>query len=179
MRTLSRRHLWGVAGVSVFGGLAVSVFGQGRFDGALDFHITSDPVVAQVALIDMMVAIGSPSVLFWLASQLIHRSGRFMDFVLAVCVARAVYVPVGVALCLTFPDPQVFAQILLSPNPMAMTGLAVASGFSLLGLGWLVVLLFTGYRCVSGLSGRRLGLSFALTLVTAEVLSSVFLWALA
>lgn len=167
-------------------GLLITVLGVGvglagiRFDGALDTHIAGH-VTARVALADAVIALGSMTLVMWVAGLVVARKGRAIDHLAAVALARAPNVLCGALLLLV--GHAFSAQLAaMMHNPFdpkaAVFGLMIAV-VTLPFIVWFFVLLYQGYKTASGLKGAALVVSFIVAVIVAEVLSKIVLVRLA
>jgi hypothetical protein len=153
-------------------GLALGSAGV-RFDGALDAHMGAHAIPIAVRGLDLVVAWPLVALVFWLGALVLGTGARAIDFVAAVGAARVPPV-LRAALLLVLPgvhgrsDAARYART----HP-AQTALMAITALSF--LSWHVVLLYNGVRTASGLSGKKLGVTFPLLLVAAEALSKLVL----
>jgi hypothetical protein len=144
-----------------------------HFDGALDLHISSQPVGLFEALTEQVVAWGLISVLFWLSSLVLARQGRVVDFFVNVGIARIPLVMLGAILSLVVEEPNEVLHMAFS-NPLhPMLWVVVVIGMAF--VGWFFVLLYNGFKTASGLAGGRLVGAFVWTLIVAEIGSKILL----
>lgn len=148
-----------IAGVlAVLGGLLLSRTGV-RFDGALDTHLSSQPVAWSTAFVDAAVAFPFTAIVMWLSARAFTKSVRFIDVLAAIGVSRvAVTFGAGVLRLL----PQVGAG---SPPAAMILVAVVALALVALQLTWL----FRSFRTATGLKDGKLKAAFAVGLVTAEM----------
>ena len=152
-----------------------------RFDGALDMHVGPAPVPFAVALLDALCWPITTTV-FWLAARVFGPASRFVDHLVVVGLARAPQLPAAVASALILRGriPEDPAQAMaLATDPSAMLPLLALSLVLLPLVVWQFVLLIAGFRTASGLRGLRLGVAVFLAIVVAEVLTKIYLVAVA
>lgn len=146
---------------------------QVHFDGALDTHFGDSPIALHVAVLELLVWWPLTALVFWGASYLLAKQGRFVDFLNAVGLARIPLVAAAVVLVFLADVMPRSPEEALEPGRLAyfvVYGLVVAVPL----LAWSIALV-TGFREASGLRGIRLALSFVGALLVAEVLSKVVL----
>jgi len=156
----------GVAAVQ----LGLSRFGL-RFDGALDMHLVSQAPSVGVALLDAVVSWPLLAAVLWLASTVVTRGVRLVDFLWGIGVARLPIVAMAIVNRLVISDPEQVAASAMEGKPSAtviLVGLLV-----LPMLAWMFTWLFFAYRIASGARGARLWLSFVAGVVAAEVVSKL------
>lgn len=95
-------------------GLVLSTSSSLRFDGALDAHQVTQKVPVFQAISDQVVSWGLPAVLFWLASVILARQGRFIDFLVAVGVARIPLILLGGLIVFALPNPNTVMELAFS-----------------------------------------------------------------
>lgn len=160
--------------VVVIASLGVSQLGI-RFDGAIDVHRASPPGW-RTAFIDQVVGVVFTSIVFWLASLVVWRRGRWQDFAIATAIAR---VP-ALLLCAwsflavpTVPGPDEIARIAQSGEvPLR---LLISNVGSMPLLAWMMFWLYRGFAFSAGVRGAAAGVVFVLALVVAEVASKPLL----
>jgi len=159
-----------LAALAVLAGFGVALLGV-RFDGALDLHLA--PTNLSEAALDAANSWFTTVVVFWLASLIVARQGRIIDFLIAVGIARWPIVLAGLALGGIFSYPaSLVEQAETNPNsPM----LILAALIVLPAIVWMMTLLFHGFKYASGLRGGRLTVTFIVAIVVAEILSKVVL----
>lgn len=170
---LSTEMLW-IVGLSVtIGGLAISQLGI-RFDGTLDLHQHLGATPWRIALLDGVSAIVVTSFVLWIASLVVAKQGRLIDFVLSVAVARFPNVAMGALLPWILPPPDVMlARVtagIIDPGVIVVSLAVLTPGFI-----WFITLLCTAFKTSSGLKGLRLGIAFTIALIVSEILSKIFL----
>jgi hypothetical protein len=164
-----------MATVTVIGmilGITVEYLGV-RFDGAVDVHPSPLTPTFALALFDTVNVLLVPAVFCWSASWLLARQGRFVDFVLAIGVARLPLVVIGLLAAWALPPWDVLSRQTLTSAPggkvLIMSVLATPLYI------WFITLLYQGFRSSSGLTGRRSAFGFVAALLGAEVASKVLL----
>ena len=151
-----------------------------RFDGALDLHRVVGPLRWNLVLLDAANAVLLTATVLWLAGRLAARGVRWIDFVLAVAIARAPQVVAGVATYLIMPDPRMMQEAVvatLTRNAPLPASLYVSGILLPPFLIWFVVLLYQGFRTSSGLHGARAGVTFTLGIIAAEIVTKIVLFA--
>ena len=178
MDLLSTREAWIAAVIITVLSIVVARLGI-RFDGALDLHRVAGPLRWSVVLLDAANSVLVTATVLWLAGRFAARGVRWIDFVLAVAIARAAAVAGGVATYLAMPNPQVLQEAVVAtmtknaplPASIALTAILLPPF-----LVWFVVLLYQGFRTSSGLQGARAGVTFTLGIITAEIVTKVVLF---
>lgn len=173
-------HLFGVSGLVLSTAIALasvmlSWITDLRFDGFLDVHFSEQPVTFLVAILDQIVSWCLPAVLFWLASLLLARQGRFVDFLTLVGLARLPLLLFALVTTLAFPDPSTIIRIAIQQplHPLLWLGVLVGLGFAV----WIFMWLYNGFKTASGLVGGRLIGTFIWIVFLAEIGSKVLLYA--
>lgn len=152
-------------------GLALSRFGA-RFDGALDVHVIFPPPTIATALVDQLIAWPLVALLFWLVGLALTRTGRFIDLLGVLGVARLPLLVVA-ALTAALIDPtQVFGA---DGTPHVTPGLIIVGLATLPFVVWMIVLAWTGFRTAAAARGVAGGLGFTGALLAAELLSKLAL----
>jgi hypothetical protein len=171
---LSTLALWALAAAVTIGSFAVARMGV-RFDGTLDLHSISEATPWPFAALDAASAILVTAIVFWIASLIVARQGRLLDFVLSVSAARLPYVLVGPIISLLLPPPDVILAE-ATAGIVNFRVLAVSLVILTPGLVWFITWLFGAFKTSSGLKGLRLGMSFTVALITSEIASKIFLY---
>ena len=143
-------------------GLATSRLGV-RYDGAIDLHVSPQPVPIGVAVLDQVLAVGLTSLVMWGAARFVSRA-RFVDVLGAVGLSRVPPVVVAVPLALLVP---------LIPHDYTKASMPLVLAIAFLGLGGAVAqvyVLVQGVRTASGARGGRLALTMIGGLFAAELL---------
>ncbi|MEM1010490.1 MAG: hypothetical protein AAGJ35_15965 [Myxococcota bacterium] len=135
-----------------------------RFDGFLDVQLKVSPATWQVAALDAVAHLLLPSLLFWSASWLWGRQGRWSDFLASIGVARIVQLYLA---CVALSFMPATPDALRTNAVQAILGAVLA----LLGVAWFLSMLWYAFRYASGLRGKRLGIAFVCTLLLTEGLS--------
>jgi hypothetical protein len=170
---LPTKWMWTAGAVIVLAGVVVSLLGI-RFDGALDLHQVEIPSTPGLAVFDMANAVLTTATVMWLASLLVARQGRLVDFGLSVAIARFPLVAAGALLHFTLPSPtELIARVTANPPDLGLILLTV--GVSLPPLVWFIALLFRGFKTSSGLKGPKVGVAFTIALLASEVVSKLIL----
>jgi hypothetical protein len=150
--------------------ILLGVLGGVRFDGTLDLHLAPGRVRWTSALADQLVAWLLSAAVFYLAARVVRTRVRLVDLALAVGAAR-LPLALGAVAILLIPLPRDPAAM-LQASPVLLVALAIL----LLPLTiWFVALLYTGWRHATGLRAPRSGVTFAIALILAEVLSKAAL----
>lgn len=161
--------LW-IGGVMAICALALGALCV-RFNGALDMHVASDSVPVSVRVLELLVAIPLPALVLWLGLRNKSTNGRLIDYIAAVSIARVPFVLGGAVLAmLGLPHTRVSFDV----EPVR---LALHMTLWLSCLAWFVILLYTGIKSASGLSGARFVGTFALLVILSEALSKLTLFA--
>lgn len=147
---------------------------QIHFDGFLDTHLGRSPISFGIAALELLMSWPLPALVFWGASRVVAKQGRFIDFLNAIGVARLPLVVSGVALAFFADVMPRTAQEALERGRLVYS-LVFGLVFAVPLVIWCITLLVTGFREASGLRGGRLALSFFAALVVAEVLSKLVL----
>ncbi|MFC1611065.1 DUF3887 domain-containing protein [Myxococcota bacterium] len=160
-------------GVAAAGVLLATVGGV-RFDGAFDVHGSGQSVPILLALLDQLVAWPLLALCLFGASLVAVRQGRFVDFLAAVGVGRAVLVALGLVTVVLVPDPAALMDRVLtnSLDPVLILVGMAAIPFVV----WFFVWLVMGFSTASGMRGGRLVVSFIVAVVAAEVISKTVLY---
>lgn len=140
------------------------------FDGALDLHVGRVPPLG-AAVLQQVASFVVPAVLFWAYARTRNAHVRLLDFVGMVGLARLPVILGALPMIwLAPPEPASVNDIHFSPALLAVAFLA----FVMLGLQ--IALLFFGFRNASNLSGKALGIGFAVMLLVAEIASKLVLF---
>jgi len=173
---LSTLALWASAAIVTIGSFAVARMGV-RFDGSLDLHPIPVATPWFFAALDAASAILVTAIVFWIASLIVARQGRLLDFVLSVSAARLPNVLMGALIPLLLPP----ADVMLAEATAGIVNfrvLAVSLAILTPGLVWFITWLFAAFKTSSGLKGLRLGITFPVALITSEIASKIFLYVL-
>lgn len=159
------------AGAGIAGVVAVASLGltrlNVRFDGAIDLHVTGNPVAFVQGLLDQAAAWILTALLLWLAARIAGSRGRVVDFVIGTGVARAPLLLGGLGAGLLLRDAaQLIAQ---AQGGVLAPALLLSIAVVLPCLVWFVAALLFAFRTASGLKGGRLAVTFILGLLAAEV----------
>ena len=156
----------GVAGAGA--SIAITRLGA-SFDGALDLHIGHVPPLG-TAIVQQGAAFVLPALAFWAYARTRSAHVRLVDFFGMIGLGR---VPVILGalpmIALAPPEPASVSDIHFTPALVLVAFLA----FVMLGLQ--VALYFFGFRNASGLSGKTLGIGFAVMLLAVEIASKLVL----
>lgn len=142
-----------------------------HFDGALDMHVASGNVPVLRRVLELLVAIPLPAAVLYIGLREKTAHSRWIDFVAAVSIARVPFVLGGAVLAvLGLPHTRLSFEI-------APVRLALHLSLWLGALTWFVIVLYTGVKSASGLSGGRFVGTFALLVILSEALSKLALFA--
>jgi hypothetical protein len=170
---LSTQTAWLIAAAVVIGSVAASRLGI-RFDGALDMQKVSEAPSLFLAIFDNINAIAVTGCLMWLSSLLANKQGRIVDFVVFIAIARVPLVIAGVLLGALMPPPEeILAQA--SANQLNVGLILLSVILALPSLVWFLVLLFQAFKISSGMKGIRLGISFTVAILAAEIATKFLL----
>jgi hypothetical protein len=166
-----RLALVGLAGAVA--GVAMYPLGV-RFDGFLDLH-ASLTATLWAALVDVLGAWPLGATLLWVVARSLGSQGRYIDFLGLVGVARVPLVAVAVPTALLLPGPGSFEPGKVpEPSLRLLLGALVA----LVGVVWMMVILYRGFVTASGLRGARRVVAFMVAVLLAEIASKLLLMAL-
>jgi hypothetical protein len=168
MEYLSTRMMAILTVIGAILGIIVEHLGI-RFDGALDVHPSPIAPTFGLALFDIVNAMLVPAVFCWSASWLLARQGRFVDFVLAIGVARLPLVVIGLLAAWALPPWEDLSRQTLTSAPGGKV--VIMSVLATPLYVWFITLLYRGFRTSSGLIGRRSVFAFVIAFVGAELMS--------
>lgn len=166
---LGPAQAWALGTLVFLSSLGLSRLGV-RFDGALDLHLSSEPVPWRAALGDQLAAWPLAAATFALVTLLSRRRVRWLELLGFVGAARVPHLIAGSIGALVAT-----ATGRLLPESAAEL---VLVGFIVPLLGWSFLTLLSAFRVASGAQGRGLVVGFFTALAAAEVLSKLVLAAL-
>jgi len=161
--------------------VGVSLLGY-RFFGAVSLHVVPVAPLLQVALIDIAVGIAVLALVFWLASLMLAKQVRFVDFLMSVAIARAPLVVLGLLLFVFVPDlgaigPD-WTTVYLDPVisfPFDTLNIGLVAIVALPCVAWFFAALYHGFRTSSELRGGESVIAFIVGLVVAEMVTQIVL----
>lgn len=161
---------------------AVAVFGQVHLDGALDMHITAETSPAGLLISESLIAWLSLGVFLFLTSKIFRGNGGIGAHLAAAGLARFPYIIAALVIAQPAVREVFLAavtlardQVVVRPEKM-MTPLLLISLLVIVGLSiWSIVILFYGYRYASRVQGAKIGVSFVLGLIIAEIVSKALI----
>jgi hypothetical protein len=141
-----------------------------RFDGAFDVHRVA-AVSWRIALIDQIIAIGVPSLIFWIAGVLVTRDTRWQDLAIVTTLARIPNVLLAWWLIAVLPEPaEIMRQVAAGAiSPRVMTGAISSLPFVV----WMFVWLYRGFVFATGVGGAKAAAAFIVAVVVAEIASKL------
>ena len=157
--------------LSVAGGTVVASLLSVRFDGALDLHTATAPAAFLLALQEQVTAVAVLTLVATVASRIVARRGRLIDFFIAVGAARLPLI--GLAAVLPFISPSRMELEQLATTYNFTPQLALVATLALAAGAWMITWIVTGFRTASGLRGLSLGVTVTITVVVAEIISKV------
>lgn len=168
-------HAMAAAFAIVAASLAISRLGI-RFDGAFDMHRVGGTPSWTTAFLDQAVAVPLTALILWIASLVVRRQGRLQDFVVAVAVSRLPLVLLALWAFVALPPP---AELMRQATSGQVSLRVLLGAVSVLPFTvWKFAWLYRGFATSAGMRGARAGVSFAVAVVLAELLSKLALHAL-
>lgn len=153
-----------------------------RFDGVLDIHFVSGDVLLKTAAIDQVVNLGSLFIAFYLLALAFGAKGtRPLDVVGTLALARAPFV-----LAPLVNTTGIFSKFSAQFETNSTDKIAEITPTDLLPLAplllviiflsvWMIALSFNAWKVSTNLKGTKLIVSFIISLITAEILSKIFI----
>lgn len=165
--------------VGLFGtllGSALAYFLFARFDGMLDLHFVPEIEWWQ-PFVDNVVNILSIAFVLFIAGKIVNNRTRFVDILAASIVARLPYYLLPLFNINSFVykassalvDPETLQIRDFSPG--ILVPLLIFAFFSLIVLGWYLIMLYNGYKTASHAKGVKPVLFFIGSIILAEVAS--------
>lgn len=147
-----------------------------RFDGAFDVHRVPGAPAWSTAVLDLMVGVVLPSIVFWLAGLTVARQGRLQDTVVAIAIARLPLVLIALVAIVLVPNPPGAREMMdIVASGAVPRNLLLLSLVSFPLFLWSLVWMYFGFATNAGVRGTKAVVTFLVALVIAEGLSKVVL----
>jgi hypothetical protein len=153
-----------------------------RFDGVIDLHFVFGDVPLTTAITDQLINLGSLFISFYLmAIAFDARHTRPIDLIGTLAMARAPFLLAPLVnitgimsnFSRQFENPSAQQLAEITPNDLLplLPMLLVIIVLSI----WMIALSFNAWKVSTNLKGTKLIVSFIIGLITAEILSKIFI----
>ncbi|MDI6827850.1 MAG: YIP1 family protein, partial [Armatimonadota bacterium] len=160
----------------------IAVWGQVHLDGALDMHIMVGTSPAGLLIAESLIAWLSLGVFLFVASKIFKGNGGIGAHLAAAGLARFPYIIAAFVVSQpTFKKALMTAvktargEIIVRQSelmtPQILIGFLVIVGLVI----WSIIMLYNGYRYASRIQGAKIGISFVIALIIAEVVSKALI----
>lgn len=145
------------------------------FDGVLDAH-KGIGVTYALSFICLGIDIVSIVLVTWLAALITSRDFRFIDILGTMTLARAPMLLIAAAgFSSIAPDP---AVLIANPASAMTTGTIVFLLFCIVATIWHIALIYNAMKVSCDIGGAKLAVAVIISVLLAEVLSKVLIFAL-
>ncbi|MGY6649978.1 YIP1 family protein [Wenyingzhuangia sp. IMCC45574] len=152
-----------------------------RFDGALDFHLNTNPFLTQT-FVDNFINVFCLLLPLYIVGKIVNNKTRWIDILSSILVSRIPY-----SLLPLFNINNTIQNATYKLLEIQKTGtienlsianlvlIIVFSIVSILFLVWMIALLYNGYKTATNGKGKKPVILFIVALISAEILSKVLI----